>query len=148
MSDFQVLVFSLTCYKLASLFIGTVFSFLGYRLFVSGIDERAGELKTTWGKKSLVLKQAAPGTFFALFGVVLISTTLIKGLDIEQIKTATTSTNPPKSEFMNKLDPEERAVFSKFLGGETLDEKEKQILRAYLIEQKILTESKMAGAAH
>jgi hypothetical protein len=55
------------------------FAYLGYKLFVQGVYERAGELKAAWGDKNLVLKQAAPGTFFALFGVAVIAISIFRG---------------------------------------------------------------------
>jgi hypothetical protein len=163
MSDFQVLVFSLTGYKLVTLLIGLIFALLGYKLFRLGVYEKAGELKTTWGNKSLVLKQAAPGTFFALFGVILISTTLIKGLDIERIKgldtekvrTAATipytSDAPDSRALLDELragTKEEDAVVQKFLSGQNLSSKEKDTLRNYLIKQTVRVELLRGAGAY
>jgi hypothetical protein len=83
MSEFNTLIFSLTLYKVLSILVGLVCLFFGYRLFQSGVSTKAGELNAKSGDKSLVLKQAAPGTFFALFGVIIISVGLFKGLELE-----------------------------------------------------------------
>ena len=148
MSDFQVLVFSLTGYKLVTLLTGLVFGLLGYKLFRLGVYEKAGELKTTWGDKSLILKQAAPGTFFALFGVILISTTLIKGFDVERMKsvvipvvtpTVTSDANATRTIF-DERSSEESAAIEKFISGENLNEKEKLVLQRYLFKQVISQE--------
>ena len=144
MSDFQVLVLSLTSYKLVTLVIGMIFGVLGYKLFSSssGIQKKAGEMQTTWGDKSLILKSAAPGTFFALFGTVLISTTLIRGLSIEAIKswlpprdTATPLVSNP-STVPNT--GEEKVFIEKVLKGESLNEKEKSILQRYVLREETL----------
>ncbi len=82
-------------YKFCTLIVGSALAYMGYRLFVTGVFEKAGDLKTTWGEKGLVLKQAAPGTYFALFGTVVIAVGLWRGMDI-QIKEA--QPKPPSGE--------------------------------------------------
>ncbi|HYL91570.1 MAG TPA: hypothetical protein VEW69_00280 [Alphaproteobacteria bacterium] len=68
-------------YKLATLLSGVAFAYMGYRLFLSGVFERAGQLEAAWGKDNLILKQAAPGTFFALFGCAIILMTVLRGFE-------------------------------------------------------------------
>tara|TARA_B100001059_G_C17827077_1_gene582071 strand:- start:563 stop:901 length:339 start_codon:yes stop_codon:yes gene_type:complete len=77
------IVISLTSYKLLSLLSGCAFAYMGYRLFVSGIWGHTGDLEAEFGDNRLVLKKAAPGTFFALFGAVIVSVTLYKGLEFK-----------------------------------------------------------------
>lgn len=50
---------------------------------MSGVWGHAGELDAKLGDNKIVLKQAAPGTFFALFGTVIIAFTIVKGFDIK-----------------------------------------------------------------
>lgn len=69
----------LTVYKVATLVIGLAFAFMGYRLFLRGIITEAGEVQTNWENRSLVLKKAAPGTFFALFGTAIVCVSLWRG---------------------------------------------------------------------
>lgn len=76
-------VLSLTLYKVASLLVGTGFAYMGYRLFAAGIWGNAGSFGAQHQDTALVLKNAAPGTFFALFGAVVISVTLYKGLEFQ-----------------------------------------------------------------
>ena len=77
------IIFSLISYKIVSLIVGSVFAHMGYRLFMSGIWGHAGELETSFGDNKIVLKEAAPGTFFAVFGAAIIAITLYKGLEFE-----------------------------------------------------------------
>lgn len=77
------IIISLTAYKLVSLIVGSAFSYMGYRLFLAGVWGHSGELQTEFGNNKLVLKKAAPGTFFVLFGAVIISITLYKGLEFK-----------------------------------------------------------------
>lgn len=77
------IVISLTSYKLASLLSGCAFAYMGYRLFLNRVCGRSGDLEAEFGDNKLVLKKAAPGTFFALFGAVIISVTLYKGLEFK-----------------------------------------------------------------
>ncbi len=76
-------IVALTVYKGISLFSGTLFGFMGYKLFMAGVFEKAGQLEGTFGKEHLLLKEAAPGTFFALFGCLIILYTLMRGFKIE-----------------------------------------------------------------
>lgn len=78
------IIYSLTIYKVASLGVGAILCFLGYRLFLAGVWGAAGDLEVKFRKNSLVLKSAAPGTFFALFGTVVIAFTIWKGLELER----------------------------------------------------------------
>ncbi|MFI2811037.1 MULTISPECIES: hypothetical protein [Microbulbifer] len=76
-------ILSLVIYKVVSLLVGSLFGYLGYRLFISGVWGGAGELQAAFRDNRLVLKEAAPGTFFAICGVVIIAVTLYKGLEFE-----------------------------------------------------------------
>ena len=73
------IVVSFTIYKIASLATGMAFSYLGYRLFMAGIWGDAGHLDTRLKDAKLVLRGAAPGTFFAVLGAVIVVTALIQG---------------------------------------------------------------------
>lgn len=77
------IVVSLTLYKVASLLVGAGFAYMGYRLFTAGIWGNAGSFEAQHQDTALVLKNAAPGTFFALFGALVICVTLYKGLGFE-----------------------------------------------------------------
>jgi len=82
MSVDSTLVLSLTIYKVVSVLAGLAFAYMGYKLFVHGIFEEGGELHATWSSRSLLFKKAAPGTFFALFGTVIVCVSLWRGLTI------------------------------------------------------------------
>ena len=73
-------------YRMTVLLCGFGSIVMGYRLFRLGVFEKAGELKASWGGKSVLLKAAAPGTFFALFGSAVIAITVWKGFTIETLK--------------------------------------------------------------
>lgn len=70
-------------YKVASLCIGLAFGYMGYRLFLAGIERPAGDLEAASGARSLKLSRAAPGTFFALFGAAVIAATIFQGFDVQ-----------------------------------------------------------------
>jgi len=57
---------------------------MGFRLFMAGIWGQSGELTAEFRETRVILKKAAPGTFFALFGTAIIVATLWKGLEIER----------------------------------------------------------------
>lgn len=83
------IIISLTSYKIVSFLSGCAFAYMGYRLFISGIWGLAGDLETEFGDNKLVLKKAAPGTFFALFGAIIIAITLYKGLEFKKYSNGT-----------------------------------------------------------
>jgi len=75
-------------YKIVSLLVGLAFAYMGYRLFMSSVWGQAGELDAQFGKNKILLKKAAPGTFFALFGAVVVALAIWMGFKI------ITETNP------------------------------------------------------
>lgn len=70
-------------YKIASLLVGLGFAYMGYRLFMAGIERPAGDLEASSGSRTLKLSRTAPGTFFALFGAAVIAVTIVQGFDVE-----------------------------------------------------------------
>ncbi|HEX7759835.1 MAG TPA: hypothetical protein VF459_10050 [Caulobacteraceae bacterium] len=68
-------------YKLACLGVGIACVFMGYDLFMAGVLAPA-DLKAANGSANLSLANAAPGTFFALFGCSVIGLTIWRGLDV------------------------------------------------------------------
>jgi len=73
------LMLSLTIDKAVTILAGLAFAFMGYRLFVHGIFGEAGASNPSWENRSLVLKKAAPGTFFALIGTIIVCISLWRG---------------------------------------------------------------------
>src|SRR5690606_22581277 len=78
-------VLALTLYKIVSLIVGVFLCFMGYKLFAIGIWGNAGDAEGAFGNNRLVLKKAAPGTFFVLLGTIVIGLTIIKGMNYEKI---------------------------------------------------------------
>src|SRR5207302_9043961 len=76
-------LYAMLVYKVAGLFCGTAFAYMGYRLFEAGVFGKAGELEGASGNNHLLLKQAAPGTFFALFGCAIVIAVLWRGLSMK-----------------------------------------------------------------
>lgn len=70
-------------YKLASLFAGSMFAYMGYRLFMVGVWGEAGDVEAQFQDNKLVIKRAAPGTFFALFGALVVCVTIFRGFQLE-----------------------------------------------------------------
>ena len=73
----------MTIYKLSCLAIGSLFCFLGYRLFKVGVWGDAGNVEAKFDDTAIVLKAAAPGTFFVVLGALIVVTTLWQGLDYD-----------------------------------------------------------------
>lgn len=71
-------ILGLLIYKLACLAVGSLLCYFGYRLFKEGIWGNAGNLEANFRDTTLVVKSAAPGTFFVLLGAVIIVTTILQ----------------------------------------------------------------------
>jgi hypothetical protein len=72
-----------TFFKIGSLTVGLAAVFMGYRLFQQGFWGHPTELAANMGENRLLLKSAAPGTFFALFGTAVVVTALVKGFNVD-----------------------------------------------------------------
>ncbi|GAC15632.1 tetratricopeptide repeat protein [Aliiglaciecola lipolytica] len=83
MSESQTIVsiLYLGIFRLSIITVGAISIYLGYKLFIAGIGANQGNegsgMEASMGGTTFAVKNAAPGTFFALFGVVLISAMLI-----------------------------------------------------------------------
>jgi len=68
----------LILFRLMIITAGIVSIFLGYRLFIHGITEvnKDSSLDSSFNGMSFKLQNVAPGTFFAIFGVIIISVML------------------------------------------------------------------------
>jgi len=70
-------------FKIFTILSGSFSIYLGYKLFVKGIFSDAGEVTGTAGNYNLTIKKAAPGTFFSVFGAIIICCGVLKGFTIE-----------------------------------------------------------------
>lgn len=83
MDILETFVVYLILFRLAIIIAGVVSIFLGYRLFAIGVWPKGNSGGTDVGANiagsRLTLKNAAPGTCFALFGVIIITAMFIGG---------------------------------------------------------------------
>lgn len=74
-----------TLFRLAIILVGVISIWLGYNLLCKGIfgkgqqTELQATLDNKESKLNFLLKNASPGVFFALFGVIIITVMLIQG---------------------------------------------------------------------
>jgi hypothetical protein len=126
-------VLALLTYRLAVLACGFASIVMGYRLFRLGVFERAGELKATWGERSLLLKAAAPGTFFALFGSAIIAVTVWKGFTVETSRPLENSPIGFRSSVDGRKDsPEFQNAIQAAAAGRPLSDEQKALLASTL----------------
>lgn len=79
-------VIVLAIYKLASLTTGVILSYMGYRLFMASVWGDAGDAEGRFGDYKIIIRKAAPGTFFVLMGALVIAITVFKGINFESTK--------------------------------------------------------------
>ncbi len=79
-SDFTWLYLFGIVYRIITVLVGFGFAMLGYKLFCRGIytSPSKSDVRLSRGKTSLTLKQVAPGTLFALFGMTVIGICLMR----------------------------------------------------------------------
>lgn len=91
-TPYSLVILYLIVFRLAIITAGTVCIVLGYKLFVKGVfsDASGGTgVEAGLGSLKLTMKNAAPGSVFAFFGVVVISIMLLQappGLEQENGK--------------------------------------------------------------
>jgi hypothetical protein len=81
--DDLAIISAVTLYKIFCLAVGSLFCWLGYRLFTLGVWGHAGDFDAKFKSTKLVLKSAAPGTFFAVLGAAIVIVTLWQGLHFD-----------------------------------------------------------------
>lgn len=74
-------ILSVTFYKIISLLSGDLLAYMGYKLFITGTWGHAGDAEAEFRNNRILIKKAAPGTFFVLAGAIVIAFTIIKGLE-------------------------------------------------------------------
>ena len=84
MTTESAIIYAITSYKICSLLVGLVFGYMGYKLFCAGIFTTSGDLQIQAGNNNINLKKAAPGTFFTVFGAIIISLTIYQGLGFKK----------------------------------------------------------------
>lgn len=124
----------LVVYRLGTMLIGLAAVYMGYRLFLSGFFEHAGDLKATWGERGLVLKQAAPGTVFALLGVIAIVVSLVQGISITPTSSGTAIVAAPDSAEVAAWHEQQAAmaIAQKAVRGETLTDAERATFQRWV----------------
>lgn len=75
---------------------GTLCIYLGYLLFVKGVSGKAS-LRLDYDKSKLQLANAAPGIFFALFGVAVLVFTMWKSVTVDYLVPLGTKQAPEAS---------------------------------------------------
>ena len=81
-------------YKVICIAAGVLIISLGYRLFVKGIFSPSGDVEGRWKDLKIIIRKAAPGTYFVLFGSAIIGFTVYQGFSITEKEAA--KSDPPR----------------------------------------------------
>ncbi|AEJ01321.1 hypothetical protein Nit79A3_1489 [Nitrosomonas sp. Is79A3] len=76
-------VIAVTIYKITSLVTGVLLCYMGFKLFMAGIWGHSGEVEGSFRDNKIIIKKAAPGTFFVLMGALVLGITISKGIDFK-----------------------------------------------------------------
>lgn len=68
-------------YKLLNTGVATFLAWMGYRLFSLGVFQSSGDIDATFRDNRLILKRAAPGTLFLMFGTIVMIACIWRGFD-------------------------------------------------------------------
>ncbi|MEQ9217892.1 MAG: hypothetical protein RLO17_07620 [Cyclobacteriaceae bacterium] len=98
MDLYSSFIIYLILYRIAIILVGLASIYFGYRLFLNGVfgvqKVKGSDFEANIGSNKFYLKNAAPGTLFALFGVILISNMMLSGSpeltreSLQELKTA------------------------------------------------------------
>jgi len=83
----HISVFAALMYKIVCILSGTVFAYLGYCLFTLGVWGKAGSMELNYKDSKLLLRSAAPGTFFVVLGALIIAATILARFDVSSVRT-------------------------------------------------------------
>lgn len=101
---------SVAVYKLISLLVGLGFAYMGYRLFMANIWGDTGTVSGEYKNTKFLFKRAAPGTFFAVAGAVIVVTTILRGFEVVPVSSSNSSTgqldSPPALPVVSPLSEE------------------------------------------
>lgn len=102
------IIVALTFYKITSLGVGLAFAYMGFRLFLAGIWGDSGNVEAQFLDTKLIVRRAAPGTFFALFGTIVIMMAIFTKLEFRAYEPETDVTeitilNDENIDLPNKL---------------------------------------------
>lgn len=100
MSNDSLIIITFTLYKISCLALSAGFCWLGFRLFSQGLWGSGGDLDAKFKDLRVVLRNAAPGTFFAVLGAVIGCVTVWSGFEAHAVLTGLQSitdsgTRPP-----------------------------------------------------
>ena len=125
-------------YRMSLVLVGGWIVFMGYRLFTTGMFESASDLKLAWGENYLVLKQAAPGTIFALFGAAILAFSIFKGVFYEQTESSGSVSQPMdfSNIFGSTHQDEMLALIETLIDGGDLDSDQKTKLLEWVNTKK------------
>lgn len=98
MTEAVNLVLIAATYKIFVILVGLCFGYMGYKLFMSGIVDSNSDVDANFRDTRVILKQVAPGTFFALFGTIVVGFAVFTGIKWE-------SDSPGTTEIYDKWEP-------------------------------------------
>lgn len=74
----------LIVYKIITLLVGSLCCYWGYRLFLSMPVSNAGEISINIPKSQILMRRAAPGAIFLVFGAAVIIAAINSGVSMEK----------------------------------------------------------------
>jgi hypothetical protein len=93
-------------FKVLVVAAGITFIVLGYRLYKNGIvgpDAKGATLKASIAKSEILLKNTGPGTFFAIFGAVLIGLLVFSSSPELSLKSSETNGEISKELYLRSM---------------------------------------------
>jgi hypothetical protein len=125
-NDHLQVTVALVFYHTVALCLGFGFAFLGYRLFETGLYSGSdSDIAAKWKGASFIIKRAAPGTAFALFGMAVMGITIWRGVQIPALPAQAAARLAIGAVFL---------VLQKAAKGEQLADREQGILAEYVAQ--------------
>lgn len=84
MNEVIIIVILAFFLRLALIASATMICYWSYKLFVKGIFPDAGDVNVIWGDKKMLIRRAAPGTFFVLLGTMILALLAYKSISFHK----------------------------------------------------------------
>ncbi len=131
MSEIVHIIISLETYRIITILVGLVVVYLGYKLFLKSVYAAAGDFTVEWKGLKILLTKGAPGTFFALFGVIIIVVSLWRGISVFEIRRDIYGDVSAVAAFGENKETRQRLVYilEKVSDGKQISEREREFLK-------------------
>lgn len=85
-------------FRVACLLVGTVFGYLGYKLYVRGVFDKTQDINAAFGSVKVALRHVAPGVVFGIAGIAIAALSVVRPITLDHsVEKAAFDSTPARS---------------------------------------------------